>query len=224
MIEMRPPRIARISAPSRGSRARSTILSGQRGSANSISPAVILALLGRMRRIAWLMTDFPDPDSPTSATIERGRMRNETPLTASIKPPGMSKRTCRSRMVNRLVMPTFRRRDRGKAERLKIGQGGAIERQTARRRSARRARDEQRKSFDPAVRAHLRPPGPQHELHPTPAAVAADRVIGKPHPVERRPGNCLDAEQPRGGKRRLGHLDPAAMAQQGADPERPEQR
>ena len=44
----------------------------------------------------WLTTDLPEPDSPTSATVDAGRMRNETPLTAWINPPGAANRTCRS--------------------------------------------------------------------------------------------------------------------------------
>ena len=54
---------------------------------------VITALRGKMRRIVWLTTDFPEPASPTSATDERGRTRNETPVTARINPPGATKRT-----------------------------------------------------------------------------------------------------------------------------------
>jgi hypothetical protein len=51
MIEIRPPRIARISALSLGNFAMSTTLPSSRGSANSTSPAVIIPLRGRMRRM-----------------------------------------------------------------------------------------------------------------------------------------------------------------------------
>ena len=30
--------------------------------------------------IAWLTTDLPEPDSPTNATVDRGRTRNDAPL------------------------------------------------------------------------------------------------------------------------------------------------
>jgi hypothetical protein len=67
MIEISPPRIARISAPSgRAPRCRSArahrIL-------NRIWPPVMRRRRGRMPMIAWLTTDLPEPDSPTSATV-----------------------------------------------------------------------------------------------------------------------------------------------------------
>ena len=83
-------------------RGRSAVPS-PRGSANRISPWVIWPLRGRMRMIAWLTTDLPEPDSPTSATVERGRTRNDAPLTARINPPGAAKRTCRSRIVEQIA-------------------------------------------------------------------------------------------------------------------------
>ena len=51
--------------------------------------------------IAWDTTDLPEPDSPTSATVEPGRTRNDTPLTASMAPPWTSKVTAKSRTCNR---------------------------------------------------------------------------------------------------------------------------
>ena len=36
-------------------------------------------LRGRMPRIDWLTTDLPDPDSPTSATVEPGLTRKDAP-------------------------------------------------------------------------------------------------------------------------------------------------
>jgi len=84
MIEIRPPRIARIAAPSAGSWARSTDVPSPRGSAKRILPRAISPLRGRMRMMLWLTTDLPEPDSPTSATVEPARMRKLTPLTASI--------------------------------------------------------------------------------------------------------------------------------------------
>ena len=110
MIEMRPPRIVRIAALSFGKLARSTTAPSPRGSANRISPRVISPLRGRMRMIDWLTTDLPEPDSPTNATVERGRTRNDAPVTARMKPPGAAKRTCRSRIVNRSVTPCLQPR------------------------------------------------------------------------------------------------------------------
>ncbi len=52
----------------------------------------------------WLTTDLPEPDSPTTATVEAGRMRKLTPRTASMKPPGVANRTCRSSTRNRSVI------------------------------------------------------------------------------------------------------------------------
>jgi hypothetical protein len=41
--------------------------------------------------IAWLITDLPEPDSPTMATVEPGRTRKLAPLTALTTPAGVSK-------------------------------------------------------------------------------------------------------------------------------------
>ena len=84
MIEMRPPRIPRISGPSADSMARSIAVPSPRGSTKPIVPRAISPLRGRMRMMLWLTTDLPEPDSPTSATVEPARMRKLTPLTASI--------------------------------------------------------------------------------------------------------------------------------------------
>ncbi len=42
------------------------------------------------------ITDLPEPDSPTSATVEPGLMRNDTPLTATVWPPSRENSTLRS--------------------------------------------------------------------------------------------------------------------------------
>jgi len=58
-----------------------------------IEPAVTRAALGRMPIIACETTVLPDPDSPTSATVEPGRTEKETSRTASIRPSGRSNTT-----------------------------------------------------------------------------------------------------------------------------------
>src|SRR5262249_46180535 len=95
--------MARISEPSVASFVRSTTAPPGLGSANKTSPPVITALRGKIRRIVWLTTDFPEPDSPTRATVERGRIRNEIPVTALIEPPGAAKLTWRSRTASKSV-------------------------------------------------------------------------------------------------------------------------
>jgi hypothetical protein len=68
MIEMRPPRMARMRALSGGSAAMSIGAPGWRGSSSRIWPSRMRPERGRMPMIAWLITDLPEPDSPTSAT------------------------------------------------------------------------------------------------------------------------------------------------------------
>ena len=96
MIEMRPPRIARIRGPSRGSLAMSIGLAGVFADRRTGSRRrVISPTIGRMPMMAWLITDLPDPDSPTSATVPPCGTRNETPRTASSRPPAMLKEILR---------------------------------------------------------------------------------------------------------------------------------
>ncbi len=91
MIEMRPPRIERISGPLTGRAAMSVVMPGWRGSLNRMRPWAMRPTRGRMPMIAWLITDLPEPDSPTMATVEAGRMRKFAPLTALTTPAGVSK-------------------------------------------------------------------------------------------------------------------------------------
>ena len=81
ILPMRLPRSARISGPSRGSFSMSVVAQDRSGSENRMRP-VTLAVRGRMPMTAWLMTDFPEPDSPTSAVTLPGRMRKLARLTA----------------------------------------------------------------------------------------------------------------------------------------------
>ncbi len=109
MIEMEPPRIPRICGPSRSSLAMSTMppvdwLVRQAAVSSRISPPTILAALGRMPMIAWAQTDFPEPDSPTRATVLPAGTRNETPRTAFSVAPSSAKSTCRFLTVNRSVI------------------------------------------------------------------------------------------------------------------------
>ena len=87
MIEMRPPRIARMAFPSRFSLAISVVAPPFAGSWNRISPPLICATLGRIPMIDWAMVDLPDPDSPTTATVEPWRMVRDTSSTAVMKEP-----------------------------------------------------------------------------------------------------------------------------------------
>ena len=48
----------------------------------SVRPGTIVALAGNNPMIAWAVTDFPEPDSPTKATIVPGRTEKEKSTTA----------------------------------------------------------------------------------------------------------------------------------------------
>ncbi len=104
MIEMRPPRIARILRLSRGSLTMSTTWPSALGSWNRISPLVIVAFCGRMPMIAWETTVLPEPDSPTSATVPPSGILKDVPRTASTMPPCTWKLTCRSLISRRSRM------------------------------------------------------------------------------------------------------------------------
>ena len=68
IIAMRPPRSLRISSPSPSSLIMSTG-SGATGSRNSIEPLTIWPRFGKRRSIVLAVTDLPDPDSPTTASV-----------------------------------------------------------------------------------------------------------------------------------------------------------
>ena len=53
--------------------------------------------------MAWAMTDLPDPDSPTRATLDPWPMRKDTPLTARTTPSSTWNSTSRSRTARRSV-------------------------------------------------------------------------------------------------------------------------
>ena len=63
-----------------------------------------LAVRGRMPITAWLITDLPEPDSPTSAVTLPGRMRKLARLTAWILPPSSAKVMPRSSIRNRSAL------------------------------------------------------------------------------------------------------------------------
>ena len=133
MMEMRPPRMARISGPSVAKAAMSVTVPGRKGSANRTLPPTIRAARGRMPMMVWLITDLPEPDSPTSATVPPCGTRNDTPLTASIWPPSTLKETARSSTRNRSVIAASRRglgwrclRRRRQAERGQIGERDVV--------------------------------------------------------------------------------------------------
>ena len=63
------------------------------GDENRISPDVMVAVGGRMRMIACAVTDLPEPDSPTSASVEPGSMRNDTRSSAGTLTPRLSNRS-----------------------------------------------------------------------------------------------------------------------------------
>ena len=97
IIEIRPPRISRMAAPA-GSRAAMSTPRASSGSARKrISPPLIRATAGRIPITDWEITDLPDPDSPTSATVFPCGTRNDTPSTARSAPwPCRLKSTRRS--------------------------------------------------------------------------------------------------------------------------------
>ena len=89
IIETRPPRIARIAALSGASAAMSTPSASPGSARNRISPPEIRATDGRIPITDCEITDFPDPDSPTSATVFPCGTRNDTPSTARSTPVTM---------------------------------------------------------------------------------------------------------------------------------------
>ena len=159
--------------------------------------------------IAWLTTDLPEPDSPTSATVERGRTRNDAPFTARIYPPGAAKRTCRSRTSSRSLTPRpsaiaaevwIRRTPRCRAPADWRGRLAQLE--PARRRRQRRALDQPVEPVDAAVEADRRA---RRRAAPTASsrrAVAPGRVIGELHAVELGPAD-RGGKRPHGGQLRF---------------------
>ncbi len=74
IIEMRSPRMRRISAGD---------LSSRSSPSSSTRPAVAVSCPGGSRPMtACAVTDFPEPDSPTTQTISPGATANETFSTA----------------------------------------------------------------------------------------------------------------------------------------------
>ena len=82
IIEIRPPRISRIAAPPGSSAATSTPSPAPGSARKRISPPVIRTTDGRIPITDCEITDFPDPDSPTRATVFPCGTRNDTPSTA----------------------------------------------------------------------------------------------------------------------------------------------
>ena len=90
-MPMRPPRSFCISGPFLSNEAISIGCAGSRGSRKVMRPPVMAPLRGSRPMIAWLMTDLPEPDSPTRATVLPGGMRRLTPLTTSLLASSMRK-------------------------------------------------------------------------------------------------------------------------------------
>ena len=84
------PLISRIAGESLFSLAISRVFSDV---VSSIDPLDIEACGGRRPIIAWLITDLPEPDSPTRATVEPLGTLKEAFLTARTRPSGKSKPT-----------------------------------------------------------------------------------------------------------------------------------
>ena len=107
IIEMCRPRIRRSAMPSGFSLVMSRGGFFVPGAVKRILPDVMCAVFGRMPIIACAVTDFPEPDSPTSATVEPGRIRNEMPIRARAP----SCRDCRIRWKDPEprsgLLPTF---------------------------------------------------------------------------------------------------------------------
>ncbi len=51
--------------------------------------------------IAWAVTDLPEPDSPSTASVSPARTEYSTPLTALATPSRVRNSTCRSRTSSR---------------------------------------------------------------------------------------------------------------------------
>jgi hypothetical protein len=68
------------------------------GSVKQMEPPEIRATFGRMCMIAWAVTDLPDPDSPTRATVLPFGTSNDSPSTARKLPLSVLKSTFRSRI------------------------------------------------------------------------------------------------------------------------------
>ena len=87
MIEMAPPRMRahlRAGAIELGDVDLAAALT--RGSSNRIEPDGMVAVRGSRPMMAWLHTDLPEPDSPTSASVPPGGIENETLSTARKMP------------------------------------------------------------------------------------------------------------------------------------------
>jgi hypothetical protein len=76
---MSSPRTRRMSRSDSGSRSRPLKVMAPEG--------WCAAGYGNSLRIDKAVTDFPEPDSPTSATVSPGPMSNETRSTASVSCP-----------------------------------------------------------------------------------------------------------------------------------------
>jgi hypothetical protein len=84
IMEIAPPRMARIFRPSAARVVRS--MGPPPSWEKRTRPASIRARLGRIRMIDWAKTLLPDPDSPTIAMVWPRSTVNETPFTARTTP------------------------------------------------------------------------------------------------------------------------------------------
>ncbi len=73
-----------------------------RGSLNRMEPEEMVAVRGSRPMMAWLHTDLPEPDSPTSASVPPGGRLNETWSTARNVPSWTPKSTVRFSTRSRL--------------------------------------------------------------------------------------------------------------------------
>ena len=136
MIETAPPRSRRIRRLSGSSAAMST--SGRPSRRRRIEPERMAAARGRMPMTACAVTDLPDPDSPTSATVRPCGTEKDTPSTAVTAPPGVLNSIARFSISSSALnaRTSLRRRstprleiDWPDAERLQIGERRGIGRQ-----------------------------------------------------------------------------------------------
>src|SRR4051812_23226055 len=71
---------------------------------SNIAEPANVALGERVRPSSVIaVTDLPEPDSPTIATISPRSISNETPSTARTVPSSVAKETCRSLTSSRLI-------------------------------------------------------------------------------------------------------------------------
>ena len=76
-------------------------------------PAILPGGSAISRRIDIEVTDLPQPDSPTIATVSPASMWNDTPSTARTMPSGVAKWVCRFSTSSRAMLGQSRFASRG---------------------------------------------------------------------------------------------------------------